>query len=100
MRRSEMSMKGFFNPKQTNQQLHTELEDFKHQIKRINTLEVHMNRFLKLEPQIGSLIMLKKSWRLSPRTPMILHLHKEALIKMLNKHMQKIRKRLLTSFNF
>lgn len=60
MRRSEMSMKGFFNPKQTNQQLHTELADFKHQIKRINTLEVHMNRFLKLEPQIGSLIMLKK----------------------------------------
>lgn len=55
-----MSMKGFFNPKQTNQQLHTELADFKHQIKRINTLEVHMSRFLKLEPQIGSLIMLKK----------------------------------------
>ncbi|WP_240702684.1 hypothetical protein [Priestia megaterium] len=53
-----MSMKGFFNPKQTNQHLHTELADFKHQIKRINTLEVHMNRFLKLEPQIGSLIML------------------------------------------
>lgn len=53
MRRSEMSMKGFFNPKQTNQHLQTELADFKHQIKRINTLEVHMNRFLKLEPQDG-----------------------------------------------
>ncbi|CAI8794820.1 MULTISPECIES: hypothetical protein [Priestia] len=61
-----MSMKGFFNPKQTNQQLHTELEDFKHQIKRINTLEVHMNRFLKLEPQIGSLIMLKKKLEAQP----------------------------------
>lgn len=66
MRRSEMSMKGFFNPKQTNQQLHTELADFKHQIKRINTLEVHMNRFLKLEPQIGSLIMLKKKLEAQP----------------------------------
>ncbi len=66
MRRSEMSMKGFFNPKQTNQQLHTELEHFKHQIKRINTLEVHMNRFLKLEPQIGSLIMLKKKLEAQP----------------------------------
>ncbi|MDD9786170.1 hypothetical protein PVE99_27770 [Priestia megaterium] len=61
-----MSMKGFFNPKQTNQQLHTELADFKHQIKRINTLEVHMNRFLKLEPQIGSLIMLKKKLEAQP----------------------------------
>ena len=61
-----MSMKGFFNPKQTNQHLHTELADFKHQIKRINTLEVHMNRFLKLEPQIGSLIMLKKQLEAQP----------------------------------
>ncbi|MGF9888339.1 hypothetical protein ABEX78_06790 [Priestia megaterium] len=61
-----MSMKGFFNPKQTNQQLQTELADFKHQIKRINTLEVHMNRFLKLEPQVGSLIMLKKKLEAQP----------------------------------
>nr|WP_280168488.1 hypothetical protein [Priestia megaterium]MDH3156120.1 hypothetical protein [Priestia megaterium] len=61
-----MSMKGFFNSKQTNQQLHTELADFKHQIKRINTLEVHMNRFLKLEPQIGSLIILKKKLEAQP----------------------------------
>ncbi len=66
MRRSEMSMKGFFNPKQTNQHLQTELADFKHQIKRINTLEVHMNRFLKLEPQMGSLIMFKKKLEAQP----------------------------------
>lgn len=61
-----MSMKGFFNPKQTNQHLQTELADFKHQIKRINTLEVHMNRFLKLEPQMGSLIMFKKKLEAQP----------------------------------
>jgi hypothetical protein len=59
-------MKGFFTPKQTNHHLHTELADFKHQIKRINTLEVHMNRFLKLEPQVGSLIMLKKKLEAQP----------------------------------
>lgn len=95
-----MSMKGFFNPKQTNQHLQTELADFKHQIKRINTLEVHMNRFLKLEPQMGSLIMFKKSWRLSQCFPTILHLHKEMLTKTLNNHIQKTCKRLLGSFIF
>lgn len=53
-----MSIKGLFGQKY-NENKTINIEEFEQQIRRINTLEVHVNRLLKLETKIGPITSLK-----------------------------------------
>ncbi|WML48278.1 hypothetical protein RCG23_24035 [Neobacillus sp. PS3-34] len=53
-----MSIKGLFGQKYSENKT-INIEEFEQQIRRINTLEVHVNRLLKLETKIGPISSLK-----------------------------------------
>ncbi|PLT32488.1 hypothetical protein [Bacillus sp. V5-8f] len=54
-----MPLKGMFNQRSNNELLHHTLMELEKQVRRINTLEVHMERFLKLESNVKPLLFLR-----------------------------------------
>jgi hypothetical protein len=54
-----MPIKGLFNHKQNHENIQINMEEYKKQIRRINTLEVHLDRLLKLETKVHPLLKLK-----------------------------------------
>ncbi|XJZ25734.1 hypothetical protein ACF5W4_09940 [Bacillota bacterium Lsc_1132] len=63
-----MSFKGFFNKGDSEENEKNSLIEFEKQIRRINTLEVHINRLLKLEARLGPLLLLKEQLEAAKKT--------------------------------
>ncbi|MGG5254068.1 hypothetical protein ACQYAD_11295 [Neobacillus sp. SM06] len=94
-----MSVKGFFNKGESEENEKNRQIELEKQVRRINTLEVHLNRLLKLEAKIGPLLTLKEQLEAAQKKhsfvtsdPLRRNSQKEFLAQ--NKEIEKINRRL------
>ncbi|MGE8202965.1 hypothetical protein ACQKP0_00145 [Heyndrickxia sp. NPDC080065] len=97
-----MPIKGLFNQKEKNDDLHRlkqKIVELEQQIKKMNTLEVHVKRFLKMEPQLQKRIfpsVSKKEMEVKTPSPPSHNrnyfIEQEELQKVENKILSKIAK--------
>lgn len=64
-----MSLKGIFNKGDSEEDEKRDRLEFKSQIRRINTLEVHISRLLKLESRLGPVLLLKEQLQAAKKSP-------------------------------